>query len=103
MQVLNYLINYGNNLLESHKYNGINTTFDIIQMTIDEAIEANPDDYQKFLLSWLQAAIILGITWGLGGLLDEDSRKEFDHFHKKVHRYREFTSKSMILLLTDNS
>lgn len=71
-------------MLESHKYNGINTTFDIIQMVVDEAIDANADDYQKFLVSWLQAAIIFGIAWGIGGILSEESRKQFDQFHKKV-------------------
>lgn len=53
-------------------------------MVIDEAIDANADDYQKFLVSWLQAAIILGIAWGIGGILNEESRKQFDQFHKKV-------------------
>lgn len=54
-------------------------------MTIDEAIEINSDDFQKFLFAWLQAAIIIGITWGIGGILDDESRKQFDHFHKKVN------------------
>lgn len=81
---MHYLVNYGKCLLESHKYNGFNTTLDIIQMVIDEAIDANADDYQKFLVSWLQAAIILGIAWGIGGILNEESRKQFDQFHKKV-------------------
>lgn len=58
-------MNHGKNLLESHKYNGINATLDVIQMVIDEAIDTNADDYQKFLVSWLQAAIVFGIAWGL--------------------------------------
>lgn len=77
-------MNHGKNLLESHKYNGINATLDVIQMVIDEAIDTNADDYQKFLVSWLQAAIVFGIAWGLGGILNDESRKQFDHFHKKV-------------------
>lgn len=77
-------MNNGKGLLESHKYNGIGTTLDVIQMVIDEAIDTNPDDYQKFLISWLQAAIVFGIAWGMGGILNEESRKQFDNFHKKV-------------------
>lgn len=84
--ILKYLVNYGKNLLETHELNGINTTFDIIGMVLDEAIDANADDYQKFLVSWLQAAIIFGIAWSIGGLLNDESRKRFDQFHKKVFK-----------------
>lgn len=66
------------------QYNLLNTTFDIIQMLIDDVIEANTDDYQKFLISWIQAAMIYGIAWGIGGVLNEESRKAFDQFHRKV-------------------
>lgn len=59
-------------------------------MLIDEAIDANADDYQKFLVSWLQAAMVFGIAWGIGGILDEESRRQFDQFHKKVTSAVEF-------------
>lgn len=76
---------HGGNLLDPQKFNLINTTFDIIQMVIDEAIEINADDYQKFLVSWIQAATVFGIAWGIGGVLNEESRRQFDQFHRKVH------------------
>lgn len=60
------------------------TTLDVFQMTMDEAVEANSEDYQKFLISWIQAAMIYSTAWGVGGLLDSESRDKFDHFHKKV-------------------
>lgn len=53
-------------------------------MVIDEAIEVNADDYQKFLQSWIQAATMFGIAWGIGGILNDESRKQFDQFHRKV-------------------
>lgn len=53
-------------------------------MMIDDAIEMNMDDYQKVLVSWLQAATVFGVAWGIGGTLSDDSRKLFDQFHKKV-------------------
>lgn len=92
-QVLNYVEIHGKNLLNPLKYNLINTTFNVIQMVIDEAIDVNPDDYQKFLISWIQAATMFGIAWGIGGILNEESRKEFDHFHRKVY----FNNHSIIL------
>lgn len=60
------------------------TTFNIFQMVMDEAIEANADDYQKFLMSWFQAAAIYSVVWGIGGMLDEPSRDAFDRFHRRV-------------------
>lgn len=71
-------------MIDPLKYNLINTTFDIIQMIIDDAVTSNADDFHKFLFSWIQAAVIYGITWGLGGVLNDESRKKFDHFHRKV-------------------
>lgn len=53
-------------------------------MVMDEAVEANADDYQKFLVSWIQAAMIYSTAWGVGGLLTIESRDKFDQFHKKV-------------------
>lgn len=60
------------------------TTLNIFQMVMDEAIEANADDYQKFLMSWFQAAAIYSVVWGIGGMLDEPSRDAFDRFHRRV-------------------
>lgn len=71
-------------VLNPLKYNLINTTFDLIQMVIDDAVEVNADDYQKFLVTWIQAATMFGIAWGIGGILNDESRKQFDQFHKKV-------------------
>lgn len=53
-------------------------------MVIDDAVEINADDYQKFLVTWIQAATMFGIAWGIGGILNDESRKKFDQFHKKV-------------------
>lgn len=83
-QVIDDIVEYGENLLEPRKFNLINTTFNIIQMVVDEAVEVNAEDYQKFLVSWMQAATMFGIAWGIGGILNEESRKKFDQFHKKV-------------------
>lgn len=82
--IIDFVVKHGNNVIEPLKFNLIKTTLDIIQMVIDDALDANTDEYNKFLHSWIQAATIYGITWGLGGLLNDDSRRHFDQFHRKV-------------------
>lgn len=61
------------------------TTMNIFQMTMDDAVDTSPDDYSKFIMSWAQAAAIYSNVWGVGGLLDDKSKQEFDTFHRKVH------------------
>lgn len=62
----------------------LRTTLDVFGMVMDDAVEANADDYQKFLVSWIQAAIVYSTAWGLSGQLDTESREKFDQFHKKA-------------------
>lgn len=63
------------------------TTFDLIDMQLDEAIEENPDDYDKYIESYIQAAILYALVWGIGGVLDINSREKFDAYLRKVRRY----------------
>lgn len=56
-------------------------------MIMNDAVDTNADDYQKFLVSWIQAATVYSIVWGIGGLLDKISRDEFDRFHRKVFKF----------------
>lgn len=84
LQMIDFVTKSVMHVIDPLKYNLINTTFDIIQMTIDDAVSSNTDDFHKFLISWTQAAVIYGITWGLGGLLNDESRKQFDYFHRQV-------------------
>lgn len=63
------------------------TTLNLFQMTMDDAIDVNPDDYSKFIMSWAQAAVIYSNVWGVGGLLDDKSKQEFDLFHRKVNNW----------------
>lgn len=54
-------------------------------MLMDDAIEENAEDYAKFLFNWYQAALIMSVVWGLGGLLDINSRESFDAFYREVY------------------
>lgn len=84
--VIDYINIHGTNLMNSLQYNRLRSTFEIIQMIIDDVIKTSADDHQKFLVSWLQAATMYAIAWGIGGLLNDESRKSFDQFHRKVCR-----------------
>lgn len=53
-------------------------------MLLNEACDENPEEYQKFLTSWFQAAISYAIVWGIGGILDHESRVKFDEFYREL-------------------
>lgn len=74
------------------EFNGLLTTFSIIDMLMDEAIEENPDDYEKYIQSYIQASILYALTWGIGGVLDTNSREKFDGFLRKVSLAAEASS-----------
>lgn len=59
-------------------------TLSIVEMQILDAIEETPDDKDKFLSAWLEAALMFALVWGVGGILDEESRVKFDAFIRKV-------------------
>lgn len=59
----------------------------IFEMLLDDAVAESPDDYEKFLISWFQAALIYSVVWGIGGLLNEDSREKFNEVHRSVSSF----------------
>lgn len=59
-------------------------TLSILEMQILAAIIENAEDREKHLISWIQASLIFSIVWGVGGILDADSRLKFDAFIKLV-------------------
>lgn len=71
-------------LLYPGEFNLLMTTLSIFEMVIDDACEDNPEDYSKFLLTWYQAATLYSVVWGIGGLLDFESREKFDVLHRSV-------------------
>lgn len=93
--MIDFVVKRGVNLIEPLKFNLIKSTLDIIQMVVDDAVEANADEYHKFLVSWIQAATVCGISWGLAGLLNDETRKQFDQFHRKV-RFLEISRKKAV-------
>lgn len=64
---------------KQHVYSGeislVMTTLRIIEMTIDKAASKYIDE-NYHIISWLQGTIMFAIFWGVGGILDKDSRYE---------------------------
>ncbi|XP_055593622.1 dynein axonemal heavy chain 12 [Uranotaenia lowii] len=58
-------------------------TLNIFQMVIDEAVDESPDEYAKFLFTWFQAALMYSVVWGIGGILDMESKIKFDEFYRE--------------------
>ncbi|KAL9909718.1 dynein heavy chain at 62B [Glossina fuscipes fuscipes] len=66
------------------EFNCLTTTFDLFDMCMFEAIEENPEDYQKNLQTYFQAATLFSLIWGVAGILDTGSRDKFDAFLRKI-------------------
>ncbi|KAH8395340.1 hypothetical protein KR222_010165 [Zaprionus bogoriensis] len=76
---------YCTQFIKPGEFNCLMTTFDLIDMLLDEAIEENPEDYDKYLLGYIQAAMLFALVWGVGGVLNTDSREKFDEFLRKIY------------------
>lgn len=53
-------------------------------MQLFDAQFQSPEDAEKYMTTWIQAATVYALTWGVGGILDTNSREKFDKFVKTV-------------------
>lgn len=60
------------------------TTFQIFEMLMDDAIEKNADTFDKYLDSWIAPSMVYSIVWGIGGILNSESRGKFDEYFRGV-------------------
>lgn len=74
-------------LLYPGEFNLLMTTMSLFEMLLDDAVAESPEDYEKFLISWFQAAMVYSVVWGIGGLLNAHSRDQFDELHRSVRLY----------------
>lgn len=58
----------------------------LFEMFMEEAVEQNPNAFEPFLVSWLQATMLLAMVWGAGGTLDLDSRSKFNEYYLSLWR-----------------
>lgn len=70
-------------MLYPGEINLVLTTLNIFEMQIDDGVAKN-EDYSKHLMLWFQAALLFAVVWGIGGILDTESRIKFDAFYKEV-------------------
>lgn len=61
------------------------TTLSLIEMQLADAQSQTPDDAEKYMVTWIQAATVFAQVWGVGGILDAHSRERFDRFLKTVN------------------
>jgi dynein heavy chain len=54
----------------------------LARMQLEDAIHANEDT--KHLTIWIQAAFIFAGIWGIGGIIDTDSKIQYDEFYKTL-------------------
>lgn len=71
-------------LLNSGKFSILRTTFDIFDMLLHEAIEENPEEYDRYLRGYFEAALIYSLCWGIGGILETSDKENFDVFLREV-------------------
>ncbi|XP_970084.2 dynein axonemal heavy chain 12 [Tribolium castaneum] len=64
--------------------NLVKNMMQLFEMTLNKALSETEDT--KNLLIWMQAALIQAGLWGLGCVLDSDSKIKFDTFYKQLWR-----------------
>ncbi|XP_058067045.1 dynein axonemal heavy chain 12 [Anopheles bellator] len=81
---LAFVQNHGHQYLHPGDTSLLLATLRIFEMVIDEACHENPDEYGKYLFTWFQAAMLYAVVWGLGGVLDMESKAKFDEFYREI-------------------
>lgn len=62
------------------------TTLSLIEMQLVDAYSQSAEDAEKYMITWIQAATVFAQIWGVGGILDTQSRDKFDKFVKTVKK-----------------
>ncbi|EAA13034.3 AGAP011441-PA [Anopheles gambiae str. PEST] len=81
---LEFIRCHGHQYLHPGDVNLLMATMHIFEMVIDEACHESPDEYGKYLFTWFQAAMMYAVVWGLGGVLDMESKVKFDEFYREI-------------------
>ncbi|KAK9884326.1 hypothetical protein WA026_005276 [Henosepilachna vigintioctopunctata] len=63
----------------------VKNTIILFETFMDDAInEMKQEDEWKYLRLWTEAAFVQAVLWGIGGILDTNSRSKFDVFLKEI-------------------
>ncbi|XP_063619962.1 dynein axonemal heavy chain 12-like [Cydia splendana] len=71
-------------LVTAGEVNLLMSTLRLIEMLMNNAIEGEEDT--KHTRCWLQASFITALVWGVGGILNSDSRGKFDDLVKEYFK-----------------
>lgn len=67
--------------LNAGQINQVVSTLNLFEIYINDAVADDTQDYELYIEAWIQAAMLLAMTWGAGGTLDRDSQNIFDEFY----------------------
>ncbi|XP_049547176.1 dynein axonemal heavy chain 12 [Anopheles darlingi] len=81
---LAFVRHHGHQYLQPGDTSLLMATLTIFEMVIDEACHESPDEYAKYLFTWFQAAMMYAVVWGLGGILEMESKVKFDEFYREI-------------------
>lgn len=72
------------------------TTFDIFEMLITDAVKADPVTFEKYIHNWIGPTLIYSLVWGIGGILDSESKRKYDQFVKEVRNIKKNLTHSLM-------
>lgn len=85
------------------------STLNIFEIYMEDAVQQNLTTFDQFILSWLQATMLMSMVWGIGGTLDFPSRVLFNNFfisfwknEQKEHPLPEFLLEILISIPTED-
>lgn len=61
------------------------TTLSLIEIQLKDACQESPEEAEKHMHTWIQAATVFALIWGAAGIVDTISREKFDGYLKKVY------------------
>nr|XP_023012338.1 LOW QUALITY PROTEIN: dynein heavy chain 7, axonemal-like [Leptinotarsa decemlineata] len=66
----------------------VKNMMNMIEMLLDDACAGSTkkEEEAKYMEVWIQATFLQAGVWGLGSILDTDSREKFDDFYKQLWR-----------------
>ncbi|XP_013187525.2 dynein axonemal heavy chain 12 [Amyelois transitella] len=79
-----YVRKYCSQLVTGGEVNLVISTLRLIEMLMDNAIEGEEDT--RYTRTWYLASCMTAFVWGVGGILNTDSREKFDEVVKEYFR-----------------
>ncbi|XP_034826235.1 dynein axonemal heavy chain 7 [Maniola hyperantus] len=82
--LLYYIRKHCTQLVTAGEVNLIISTLRLVEMLMDNAIEGEEDT--KYTRTWFLASFMTALVWGIGGILNTDSRERYDDLVKEYFK-----------------